>query len=368
MFTPIYSAENERLMLSLDEVDRIMFRVERMLIMPKHEQWLRREASVRTAYSSTMIEDGTIPEHEMEDAVKASPVADIPKERAGVANYARALEFVDFLSDADMPLNEAIIRQIHWLLMSGVHDTQIKPGQYRTGPNWIEDQGVIVYESPFHVSVPILMREFSEWLTGDEAMSPVLKAGIAHAHLVAIHPFVDGNGRTARLLATLLLQSRGYGFRKLLSLDAYYQRNRDSFIGALRQTLGASYTEGYDLTPWLELFVESLIVQARMLERRLTDWRMTVDKLHKVFAPYGLMERQVDGLLHAARNGFVTRKDYVQIAAVSPLTATRDLAQLTHLSLLRPEGSGRNRRYIWAAGDTMSNTEETQRTLHSPQP
>jgi Fic family protein len=175
----------------------------------------------------------------------------------------------------------------------------------------------------------------------------VLKAGIAHAHLVAIHPFADGNGRAARLLATLLLQKGGYGFRKLLSLDAHYQRNRDEYIGALRKSLGPKFHSQPDLTPWLDFFPLSMIVQAGWLEQRLTDWRMTVEMLHSQLAPLGLNERQVDGLVYAANLGHITRKDYAEITGISLLTATRDLAGMVAAGYLSPVGVGRNRKYVF---------------------
>lgn len=347
MFIPKFSSDNQNISYSLEEIDRLRFRIERMLIMPKHEQWLRREAFIRTAYSSTMIEDGTIPEQEMERVAKASPAAEIPKDRPDIANYAKALEYVDFLTDftgSDVPY-EATIRQIHWHLMRDIHDTHINPGNYRTVPNWIERQGVKVYEPPSHLDVPILMRDFADWLSEDKDIHPVLKAGIAACHLIAIHPFVDGNGRTARLLAVLLLQRSEYGFRKLLSLDSYYQRNRDDYIQELGKSFGQRFIPDYDLTPWLVFFTNSIVIQALFLETRLTDWRMMVDRIHSEWVPLGLNERQTDGLIYAAKIGYITRKDYVEIAGVSPLTATRDLQYLVGKNLLKPQGAGRNRRY-----------------------
>jgi len=358
MFKPKFSKDNTTLLYALEEIERIKFRVERMLIMPKHEQWLRREAFVRTAYSSTMVENATIPESEMEEVAKVSPVEGIPKERQDVVNYSSALAFADFLSDTEIAPDEAAIRQIHWLLMRGTDEFKQKPGQFRTEPNWIEDQGVKVYETAFHVDIPILMREFSVWLRDGEDIDPLLKAGIAHAHLVAIHPFVDGNGRTARLLAKLLLQKHGHGFRKLLSLDVYYLRNRDSYIEALRQSLGPKFDKEHDLTSWLEFFTQSVIVQAMVLEQRLTDWRMMLDELHVQFANSGLSERQIDGLVYAYRLGYIGRKDYVEIADVSAVTASRDLSDLVHRGLLVSEGAGRNRRYRFHMPK-----EELQRTL-----
>ncbi len=349
MYVPKYSLTFE-INYRLEEIERIKYRIERQLIMPKHEEWLRREAFIRTAYSSTMVENATISEEEMEKAVKPYPSADISKERVDVVNYARSLEFVDYLSDitdTGIPvLNEGTILQIHWLLMNGIHDTHILPGKYRTTSNWIEDQDVKVYEPPSHIDIPMLMREFSEWLMSKEHPSPIISAGIAHLHLVAVHPFVDGNGRTARLLATLILQKSGYSFRKLLSLDAYYQRKRDEYINALRNSLGKNYNPEYESTKWLDFFTMSIVLQAGMLEDRLTDWRIAVEKIHEAWAKTGLNDRQMDGIIYANRMGYLTRKYYAEIANISLITASRDISMMVKAGLLKPEGKARNLRYI----------------------
>lgn len=357
MFEPMFSEDSMSISYAVDEIDRIVYRVERIGIMPKYEQWLQREAFVRTAYSSTMVENASITEDEMEEVAKHGPVANIPDTRPDVSNYGAALQFVEFVSGADIKPDEPVIRQIHWLLMKGVHDTRLHPGQYRTEPNWIEDQGVKVYSPPFHMDIPDLMRQFAVWLREGNDIKAVLKAGIAHAHLVAIHPFVDGNGRTARLLATLVLQQNNYGFRKFLTLDNYYQRNRDEYITALQQSIGKSYTPGYDFTPWLEFFTESVLLQARKLERTITDWKMAIDDMHNDLRPLGMNERQIDGLLYSMRVGYITRKDYVEITNVSPLTAMRDLKDIVNRGFLAPKGAGRNRKYLYISPAKDNNGE-----------
>jgi Fic family protein len=128
-------------------------------------------------------------------------------------------------------------------------------------------------------------------------------------------------------------------------LDAYYQRNRDAYIEALRQSLGEKFHPDQDLTAWLEFFSLSLTVQAKMLEARLTDWRMMLEAFHKSMASSGLNQRQMDGLLYATRIGQISRKDYCEITGVSPLTGTRDLMEMTKRGLLIPDGQGRNRVY-----------------------
>ena len=336
----MFRVEADRHSFELDLLEQVRFRVDRYLLMRKHEEWFRREAFIRQAYSSTMIENPTISEEERSNAE-----SDLSITRADVANYGETLGLVDFLSnDKDLLLNESTIRQVHWILMRGVRDSHFLPGEYRRDTNWIEEGGSKAYQPPHQSDVPPLMRELVVALRESE-LHPVLKAGVAHLQLVAIHPFVDGNGRTARLLATLILQHEGWGFRNLLSLDAYYQRNRDQYITAIGSTLGKGFPQEYDAGPWLEFFCESVLIEARRLESKLTHWQITVDKIHKDFQPLGLLDRQTDGLMYAVRSGAITRRDYVDIAGVSPLTATRDLGVLVDKGLLEPTGSGRNRIY-----------------------
>jgi Fic family protein len=347
MFTPKYAADDPGILFDLTEIERIRFRIENIEIMPKYERWIEQETFIRTAYSSTMVENKDIPEQEMEKIAKQAPVANLPETRPDVFNYGRALEFIDFItSDNQIVIDESVIRQIHWTLMKGIKDEYFKPGQYRTEPNWIEHEGIKVYDPPFHVNVPMLMSEFSDWIKNDDGISPIIKAGVAHVHLVAIHPFVDGNGRTARLLATLLIRKYGYGFRRLLSIDNYYHLYRDKYIDALRNTLSSKYADHYDCTKWLGFFTRSLHVQMSDLEAKLTDWRMFINKAHADWKPFGLSDRQVDGLMYAMRVGSITRKDYIEIAHISPLTATRDLADMVQRGLLTPMGNGRNRMYL----------------------
>jgi len=362
MFEPIYTSTSETLG-ALDEIERLRFRIERFLIMPKHEAWLKREAALRSAYYSTMIENPSIREDEVDSALQAVPAEGPVSTRLDVANVESALLWIDFVSDdSDVPIDERLVRNINWLVMKGLAGVR-NPGVYRTEPNWIEDKGLKVYDPPFHGDVPDLMHQFSQWLSSDSDTHPLVRAAISHIWLVAIHPFVDGNGRTARLLSTLVLQRYGFGFRKLLSLDAYYARNRDAYIDGLQKTLGQRFRGDADLTPWIDFFCLSILTQTYGVERTLTDWRIMMDEAHRDFQPLGLNERQIDGLLYALRTGRITRKDYIEITGVSPLTASRDLAYLVSKALLAAVGHGRSRRFMRVSPPKERAAEEEQRRL-----
>ncbi|MCH7511914.1 MAG: Fic family protein, partial [Chloroflexi bacterium] len=231
-------------------------------------------------------------------------------------NALRAYEFIDFLSDQpDIPIDELVIRQLNRYFMEGVPPT-LTPGTYRKGKNSVGN-----FNPPDQGDVPDLMRSFALWLRNeDEELNPILKAGIAHLHLVAIHPFWDGNGRTARGLSTLVLQRTGFGFKKLLSLEFHLSAIRDYYFAEIERALGNIFTENYDVTGWLEFFVLAMKLHIDALVSGLTDWHRMMQDLHMSGAEAGLTPRQVDGHMYAVHLGQITRSDYIEVTGVSSLT------------------------------------------------
>ncbi len=236
----------------------------------------------------------------------------------------------------------------------------LAPGVYRKGQNMVGK-----FTPPDQGDVPALMRSFALWLRQEDGIHPVVKAGLAHIHLVAIHPFWDGNGRTARGMATLLLQRSQFGFRKLLSLESQLFANRDSYLTTLEQTLGTRFSLDYDATPWLEEFTLALATEVQRLEDNLTDWHRRVQENYHIADTMGLAHRKVDGHVFAMRTGQITRADYMQITGVSAITASRDLAALVQAGVLIPEGKTRSRIYRPApkAAQTPSGEPGKQLTL-----
>ena len=114
------------------------------------------------------------------------------------------------------------------------------------------------------MDVPPLMAELVAWLNAPTEIHPVLASGIAQFQLVHIHPFVDGNGRTSRLLSTLCLYRAGYDFKRLFSISEYYDRDRASFYAALQGVR----EQGMDLTGWLDYFVDGLATQMDEVRER----------------------------------------------------------------------------------------------------
>ena len=345
----------------LQDIERQRWLIENMLLMPKHEAWLRREVSVRRAVGTTSIEGASLEEAEVNQLLNraAGDNKGTEDEQANL-NALAAYEFIDFISDqSDIPIDELVIRQLNRNFMRGAAET-LTPGAYRKGQTSVGN-----YSPPDQGDVPGLMRAFALWLRQEEdELHPVVKAGIAHIHSVAIHPFWDGNGRTARGLSTLILQRSHFGFRRLLSLESHLYDIRDSYFPAIERTLGRSFAIEYDATPWLEFFIMALSVEVQLLVDRITEWHRAMEGIYEAAEAKGWDRRHADGLTFARWTGQITRSDYMEISGVSPATASRDLAMLVGAGLLIQEGKTRSRVYRPQDTDSSKTSAAPPEQLH----
>jgi Fic family protein len=339
IFTPKFD-NTQKISITLKDIDRDRWLIDKQLLMPKHEAWLRREIKVRRAAGTTQIEGANLDEAAVNKLADRALGGRYTKDEQANINALDAYEFIDYLSDQqDIAIDELVIRELNRKFLRGSAET-LTPGAYRKGQNLVGN-----FTPPDQGDVPGLMRSFALWLREEDEIHPVLKAGIAHIHLVAIHPFWDGNGRTARGLSTLILQRSLFGFRKLLALESHLFAIRDSYFTAIERALGTRFDLNYDATSWLEFFTLSLSAEAKRLVTKLTDWHRDMEDIYRISENDGWIRRQADGLMFAFHTGQITRSDYIEITGVSPVTASRDLAAMVKAGLLIPEGKTRTRIY-----------------------
>jgi len=326
----------------LENIERNRWLIENMLLMPKHETWLHRDVRVKRVAGTTRIEGASLDEEAVarldSKSVTRSEIAD---EQDNI-NALQAYDFIDYLSDQkDIPVDELVIRQLNRYFIANAA-APLTPGVYRKGSNTVGN-----FQPPDQGDVPGLMRSFALWLRDDDdGMNPVLKAGIEHLHMVAIHPFWDGNGRTARGLETLMLQRTEFGFKKLLNTEVGLFNVKEDYFDAISRSLGARFSTDYDSTQWLEFATSILEVGSDFLVKEMTDWRRMMDSMYEFGLEAELLTRQVDGYVFAAWTGRITRGQYLEITGVSPVTGSRDLAELVQKGLLVTEGKTRSRIYL----------------------
>lgn len=227
------------------------------------EAWVRemgRRALILEAHHTTHIEGTRLTLDQAERLLAGDPVLDTdPDDVRELLNYRRAFDFVSEYLKTGGPIAEGLVREIHKRLVQGVRGGVAAPGEYRKVQNYVVNSatGETIYTPPPAYDVPILMAELVDWLNHEGEVHPVLVSGIAQFQLVQIHPFLDGNGRTSRLLSTLCLYRAGYDFRRLFTISQYYDRDRTAFYRAIQGVRES----GMDMTGWLEYFVEGLATQ-----------------------------------------------------------------------------------------------------------
>jgi Fic family protein len=170
--------------------------------------------------------------------------------------------------------------------------TRCKPTPYRDGQNVIRDSGsgAIVYMPPEAADVPILMQEMVAWINLHAADVPVpIVAAIAHYQFATVHPYYDGNGRVARLLANTVLHLNGFGLGGVYNLEEYYARNLRDYYAALDVGKGHNYYMGRaqaDITGWVEYFIVGMAASFEAVREKMrqsasagdqSDWIRSLD-------------------------------------------------------------------------------------------
>ena len=304
------------------------------------EDWIHRmsaEALILEAHHTTHIEGAelTLYESQLLLAGEAVPGAD-PDDVRELLNYRDAFEFVSGWLDGGEPITEGLVREIHRRLVEGVRGGSAAPGEYRRIQNYVVNSatGAVVYTPPPAYDVPILMQELVDWLNAEHAAHPVLVSGIGQFQLVHIHPFLDGNGRTSRLLSTLCLYKSGYDFKRLFTISEYYDRDRTAFYQALQ---GVRERE-MDLTGWLEFFTAGLATQLDEVKAR---GERTI-RLDVLAQQHALSVRQQAALGHVIRHGRLTIQDFEALCPeANRRTLQRDLKALVEKGLFTEAGTAR---------------------------
>ena len=238
--------------------------VEHTPLTPAEEAELRRLARIRSTHYSTRIEGNRLTLAEAQQVIEGKTAQFHGRERdvGEVKNYWNALLRVEEWAAKKMPFTEELIQRLHALIEKGA---RAKPTPYRDGQNVIRDSasGAIVYLPPEAKDVPALMAALVEWANsaGKEGLPVPLIAGLVHYQFVTIHPYYDGNGRTARLLATFILHRGGYGLNGFFSLEEHHAQDLEGYYRSLAVHPHHNYYEGRqdaDLTQWLEYFARTL--------------------------------------------------------------------------------------------------------------
>ncbi|MDO8185211.1 Fic family protein [Conexibacter sp. JD483] len=332
----------------LRELDELRTRLDGETREPR--RWvgrLRRQARATAVASSTAIEGFTVADSDALDLVdRVAVVDDGDEDRVAVASYAHALRHVDALADdPSFRWLDRVILDLHFDACA-FHDAK-RPGRWRTGPVYVTRAGggAPAFEGPSAAQVPKLMREVVGWLQrGDLDAHPVVRAAMAHLHVVSVHPFEDGNGRVARIVQSLVLARDGVLAPELTSIEEQLGERTADYYAVLQQVQGGGYQPQRDARPWIAFCLEAHLAQAQRRLRQVADAGSRWGRLEALAEQRGWPERLVIAL-EQSLFGAVDRAAYAAEADVSPATASADFRRLLDAGLVVASGRGRSVRY-----------------------
>ncbi|MEK9176167.1 MAG: Fic family protein, partial [Patescibacteria group bacterium] len=225
MFQPRFSITN-KILKNIGTIEACREVIDHAPLLPYYEREFQKDALVRSVHYGTHIEGNELDLGQAEEVLEGKEVLARDRDIQEVINYRKVIEFIDELSSREsLQIDEELIKQLHKLTVEKILASE-KIGEFRQTQVVVKNSatGEVTFRPPPSTAIPHEMNELLQFINIQENQDihPVLKSGIVHYEFVRIHPFVDGNGRVARALSTLILFLEGYDIRKFFSLEEYF--------------------------------------------------------------------------------------------------------------------------------------------------
>ncbi|MHB1377608.1 MAG: Fic family protein [Candidatus Humimicrobiaceae bacterium] len=340
MFKPNYKYTN-KIVNNLTIIAASRAAVLNAPLIPRWEVSLRREATLKSAHSSTAIEGNLLSFEEVSNLAAGRDIMVRRKDKQEVLNYLEALEKIPEFTK-DHPLTAIDFLKIHKIVTDKTLENPEDEGVFRNREVYVGNRFTVVYRPPLTNEVPLLVDNFLNWFNSKEVdeIDSVIHAGISHYEIVRIHPFIDGNGRTARVMATLVLYKRGFDVKRFFTLDDYYDHNRNGYYEALKNV----DQESLDLTGWLEYFTEGVAVSIKAVKDKVIGLSKDI-KFLKERGQIALNERQMKIVEHLIQNNRVTATSVSKIFGISRQAALKEMNKLVDLEVIELEGKKKGAHY-----------------------
>jgi len=300
---------------------------------------LTHAARALSAHASTSIEGNPLPLTDVKRLLKQAPAQARDTERE-VLNYNRALEWVqDRVKTGRFDLSTNTFQTVQGLVVDGLMENPFDVGHVRQKPVIIRDPRVAdstVFLPPDHGDVPDLCEDLFTYLRQNlNDLDPILLAGIFHKQAVIIHPFMDGNGRSTRLMTTGILGMTGLDVFSIFSFEEYYNRNVTRYFKMVGEQGDYYDLKGSaEFSNWLEYFAEGILDELKRVQKTLPQKQPRLEPHHRLI------------LDHIEAHGSISQKEYGELSDRSLASRKNDFARLVGLGLIRQVGGGRSVYYI----------------------
>ena len=352
MYKPNFTITNN-LLTYITRIESAKTLIDNAPLVPAWEAKFRDEAFTRTVHYGTKIEGNDLTKEQAQQIVRMSDDVDSKQvaQKAGilardrdiqeVLNYRNVISWIEKQRTGDIKnvFTQDTLKILHKLTVSRVVEDNYS-GVYRDKQVIVKSatNASIVYRPPVSMEIPYLLNDFFEWVASDEfnLIHPIFRAAIVHYQLVYIHPFIEGNGRTARAMATLILYLLGYDFKRFFSIEQYFDSDVEAYYNAL---LSVQQTQEHELTYWLEYFCYGLAIEIDKVRNQVTRLSKDLKLKKQLGEQVALSERQIILLELFQQQDKVTSDDMKSVLPnISVDTILRDVKDLIEKNVIQKHG------------------------------
>lgn len=362
-FNPKFSITN-RILDGIASIEASREIIENAPLVPAWEKSFKENAVVRTVHHSTHIEGNNLTMDEAKNILAGAipRLEEKKREIQEIINYRNVIKWIELYQDQrskiklqpraqiegdqKSEIKEDDILDLHRLVVDRIVPAD-ETGRYRIG-EFVSTRssitGEVTFLPPLPQDVPWQIKDFLDWLNNESRLvNPLIKAGIVQAELARIHPFTEGNGRTARAVCTLSLYLDGYDFKRFFSLDEYYDTDAVGYYAAL----GTYQSLGEDLSVWLEYFTHGLSDELLKVKNKILSLSKDQKLKKEIGGQVVLNERQEYILRYLEENGYINNNRFRKIFSdVSDDTVLRDLKDLMKKKVIKKQGKTKAAYYV----------------------
>lgn len=330
-------------------------------LIPLYEARFVKDAILRTVHHGTHIEGNDLTLSQVKKAIEGEGVVARERDIQEVINYRRVMKHIEELlpekkkgglkEGEKFRYIQGALRRVNKIACERIIADD-RAGRYRHTQVILRNSvtGEVVFRPPPAIEVPFLMEDFFDWLNSQEGekIHPVLRAGIAHYYLVAVHPFVEANGRSARSFATLILFAEGYNIKKFFSLEEYFDKDAlhyyQKMMAVDKQHPSLAKR---DLTPWLEYFTQAMAVELNRIKEEVKKLSFDLKMKGRIGHQIPLNGRQMKLIEYLEEHGSITTVEGKKIVpGYSEDTILRDLNYFVRKGIIKKRGRTKGSRYV----------------------
>ena len=338
MYQPKFSITN-KILKNIGSIEASKEIIAKAPLLPYYEREFQKDAIIRSVHFGTHIEGNELNFSQAEKILEGGEVAARERDIQEVINYRKVMEFIGEagVQSSEFRVDEELIKKLHKLTVDKILEPE-KCGVFRKTQVVVKNSqtGEVSFKPPMAVAVPFQIKDLLLFINTPSEIHPVLKGGIVHYELVRIHPFLDGNGRVARALSTLILFIEGYDIRRFFSLEEYFDSDAGLYYGALQSV---SKREG-DLTGWLEYFSLGLSIELSKIREKVENISIDAKLKEKLGGkPLLLSNRQLRIIEYIQKTGFLQNQAFSSLfPMVSEDTILNELKSLVQSGIIKKHG------------------------------